>query len=51
MSFFSTKNALAKMKFEGFGGIDTSKPAASSNNASKIENFRIMPDGSLKKRS
>lgn len=51
MSFFSTKNALAKMEFNGFGGIDTSSPAASSNNASKIENFRILPDGSLRRRN
>ena len=50
MSFFSTKNALAKMEFDGFGGIDTSSPASSSNNGAKIENFRIMPDGSLQRR-
>lgn len=51
MSFFSTKNALAKVEFDGFGGIDTSKPVHFSNNAAKIENFRILDDGSLKKRS
>ncbi len=50
MSFFSTKNALAKVEFDGFGGIDTSKPASLSNNAAKIENFRILPDGSLQRR-
>ena len=50
MSFFSTKNALAKIEFNGFGGIDTSNPAGSTNDASQIENFRIMSDGSLCKR-
>lgn len=50
MSVFNSKNAIAKAEFNGFGGIDKRQPAKGGNRASECINFRILSDGSLKKR-
>ena len=50
MSFFKTKNALAKAEFRGFGGIDTKDVTGRGGKAADIVNFRVLPDGTLKKR-
>lgn len=46
----SSKKSL-KLTYNGFGGIDRRKTNDGSASMSDIVNFRIMPDGSLKKRS
>ena len=50
MSFFKTQNALAKAEFRGFGGIDTKDVTGRGGKAADIVNFRVLPDGTLKKR-
>ena len=50
MSFFKTKNALAKVEFSGFGGIDTRDVTGGGRKAAEVVNFRILEDGTLQKR-
>ena len=50
MSFFKTQNALAKVEFKGFGGIDKRDATGWRGKAAEIVNFRVLEDGTLKKR-
>lgn len=51
MSFFNTKNALTKVEFKGFGGIERRYPLSGKGNTRELNNFRVLADGSLVKRS
>ena len=50
MSHFKTKGALGALELKGFGGIDRKTPINKNVCASLVKNFRVLPDGSLKKR-
>ena len=50
MSFFESKNALAKVSFDGFGGMDKRDPAKGAPKTDELINLRVLEDGSLEKR-
>ena len=51
MSVFKQKNAIASAEFKRFTGIDTTAPHREERAALDMVNFRVLLDGSLKKRS
>ena len=51
MSVFKQKNSIASVEFKKFKGIDTTAPHREVGAAYDMVNFRVLPDGSLQKRS
>ena len=51
MSAFKQKNAIASAEFKGFEGIDTTAPHGYIPAAYDMDNFRVLEDGSLQRRS
>ncbi len=51
MSFSNKNKNIERVEFKGFGGIDLRAAAKGGNKAKETVNFRILPDGSLKKRN